>query len=287
MGGTTRSHPAKSGAPTAGESASAADATATDTRSTARRIPRTALVDNARSRANLLQWTRTPRRRGSSCARATDTTPSGSEASRAKVFKSSALCPTAARSSNRIWSPRATCFPHAHTRPEFAEGLLRALQDVGGGVDDGARGRGALRHHHSDPSRLREQRIRRDARESQRRQALLLRRGPAGRSTVFPREPPPRLRLRPRAGREGRLLRQRAEVQGASVDDGHLLDEELHRDSRRSPSTHRPRPSTEREDRGPPARRPAAVHLHRRHRRRPRSNADAEAVRPRPRHHGQ
>ena len=46
-------------------------------------------------------------------------------------------------------------FPHAYTRPEFVEGVLRALQDVGGDGDDRARGRRALRHHHPDARRVR------------------------------------------------------------------------------------------------------------------------------------
>ena len=51
-------------------------------------------------------------------------------------------------------------FPHAHTRPEFGEGLLLALQDVGDRHDDRAGGRRALRHHNPHPVRVQRQRVR-------------------------------------------------------------------------------------------------------------------------------
>ena len=78
---------------------------------------------------------------------------------------------------------------------------------------------------------------------------------------------------------QGRLLRQLPQVQGAPVDDGHLLDEELHRDPGRPAPPHRPRPPAEREDRRPPVHHPAAVHRHRRDHRRRGAHADAQAVR--------
>jgi hypothetical protein len=48
------------------------------------------------------------------------------------------------------------------------------------------------------------------------------------------------------------------------VDDGDLLDEELHRDPRRPPPAHRSRSPARREDRRPAVHHPAAAHRHRR-----------------------
>ena len=91
-------------------------------------------------------------------------------------------------------------FPHAYTRPEFVEGVLRALRDVGGDVDDRARGRRALRHHRADARRVRRVGLRRDA-QAHRRQALLLRGGAAGRDPAHARGAPARLPVHARAGR--------------------------------------------------------------------------------------
>ena len=71
------------------------------------------------------------------------------------------------------------------------------------------------------------------------------------------------------------------------MDDGDVLDEELHRHPGRPASPDRSRSQAQREDRRPPAHHPAAVHRDRRDHRRRRPHADADAVRPRPDHHGQ
>ena len=151
-----------------------------------------------------------------------------------------------------------------------------------------ARGRRALRHHHPDaPTPSSDSGFDTMIARTRGRQALLLRGRAAGRDPVHAREAPARLRLHARAHRQGRLLRQRAEVQGAPVDHGDLLDEELHRDPGRPAPPHRPRPPAEREDRRPSVHHPAAVHRHRRHHRRRGAHAHAHAVRPEAHHHGQ
>jgi hypothetical protein len=119
------------------------------------------------------------------------------------------------------------------------------------------------------------------------REALLLRGGAAGGDSVHAPRPAARLRLHPRARRQGRLLRQLPEVQGPPVDHGHLLDEELHRDPRRPSPAHRPRPPAQREDRRPAVHHPAAAHRHRRHHRGRGPHAHPHPLPPGPRHAGQ
>ena len=147
-------------------------------------------------------------------------------------------------------------FPHAYTRPEFVEGVLRALRDrettatpmtelaVGERCGITIPTRFAFGESGYDPM-LR----------AHRREALLLRGGAAGRDPAHARRAAARLPVHARAGRQGRLLRQLPQVQGAPVDDGDVLDEELHRDPGRSPSPDRSRPHAEREDRRPPVHR--------------------------------
>ena len=178
-------------------------------------------------------------------------------------------------------------FPYAYTRPEFGEGVLRALRDVGGSNDrpssrpasaaaSPCRRRVAFRESGWD-AMLRAGRIKQ----------LPLRGRAAGRDPAHAPEPAARLPVHARADRARRLLRQLPQVQGAPVDHGDVLAEELHRHPGRSPPPDRSRSQAQREDRGPPAHHPAAVHRDRRHHRRRGPDADADAVRSRPDHHGQ
>ena len=123
--------------------------------------------------------------------------------------------------------------------------------------------------------------LRRDARAHRREAATTSRRSSRSRSRYTHEG---RLRdyvFTPEPIAQGRLLRQLPEVQGAPVDDGDVLDEELHRHPGRSPSPHRSRSRAQREDRRPAVHHPAAVHRHRRHHRRRGAHAHADAVRPR------
>ena len=89
---------------------------------------------------------------------------------------------------------------------------------------------------------------------------------------------PARLPVHARAGRARRLLRQLPQVQGAPVDDGDVLDEELHRHPGRPAPADRSRSPAQREDRRPPVHHPAAVHRDRRDHRRRGPHADADPV---------
>ena len=132
-------------------------------------------------------------------------------------------------------------FQHAYTRPEFVEGVLRALRDRDDGrVNELAVGercgitiptrtafdgagyypmfkRTGVKHYHFEEEPQVEIRYTHEGRL---------------RDYVFTPEPVA----------QGRLLRQLPQVQGAPVDHGHLLDEELHRDPGRPAPPHRPRP---------------------------------------------
>ena len=205
----------------------------------------------------------------------------------ARGCASSASCPRGRTLVKPNLVAAGEMFPHAHTRAEFGEGVLLALQDVGADtMTELAVGercgitiptRYAFKHSGFDTRH----------RAHARREALLLRGGAAGRDPLHARGAPARLRVHPRADREGRLLRQRAQVQGAPVDDGDVLDEELHRDPGRPAPPHRSRPPAQREDRRPAVHHPAAVHRDRRDHRRRGADADAQALRAQPHHHGQ
>jgi len=137
-------------------------------------------------------------------------------------------------------------FPHAHTRAEFVEGLLLALQDVGSdtmtelavgercGITIPTRyafkHSGSTRRSPGCPG-----------------SSDICSRGTPGRGPLHARKAAPRLRLRSRAHREDRLFRQRAEVQSAPVDDSDLLDEKLHWIQDDRPPANRSRPPTQRE----------------------------------------
>jgi hypothetical protein len=57
-------------------------------------------------------------------------------------------------------------FPHAFTRPECGEAMLKALRDRRRRLDGGAGGRRALRHHRADPAGLRAVGLRRHRRRA-------------------------------------------------------------------------------------------------------------------------
>ena len=148
-----------------------------------------------------------------------------------------------ARWSSRTSSRAGDAFPHAYTRPEFVEGVLRALRDRDGGDDDRARGRRALRHHRADARRASsESGYGRDA-QALEGQALLLRGRAAGRDPAHAtRAGCATTCSRPSRSRKRRLLRELPQVQGAPVDDGDVLDEDLHRHPGRPPPPDRSRP---------------------------------------------
>ena len=173
-------------------------------------------------------------------------------------------------------------FPYAYTRPEFVEGVLRALQDVDERqADDRARGRASAAAS----------RCRRASRSASRAGTTMLKRVEASRSYYFEEEQQVEIPLT----HEGRLRDYLFTPEPIARADFFVncpkfkahpwttvtfSHEELHRHPGRSASPDRSRSQAQREDRGPPAHHPAAVHRDRRdHRRRgPHAHADRRST---------
>ena len=156
-------------------------------------------------------------------------------------------------------------FPYAYTRPEFGEGVLRALRRRGRRRASTELAVGE-RCGITIPTRVafEDVRLRRRCSSASSVKRYCFEEEPQVEIPLHPPGAAARLRVHARAGRARRLLRQLPQVQGAPVDDGHVLDEELHRHPGRPPPPDRPRPPAQREDRRPAVHHPAAVHRHRR-----------------------